>query len=170
MKLKVKPAVREPQQDRAKQSVLEGSRSSLASDKENRVRNKSRLDRIMGLKVSKPQVVSTLVHYQPAQGVRAPPKERGESAAREWRESVERGRRGKEQEEREERLWRVFEREREIRCELKRRAEERAEKEQRRREKRFESMVGKEVSRLEREREVGKRKSEGFSNYIYPFF
>lgn len=32
-------------------------------------------------------------------------------------------RRGKEQEEREDRLWRVFEREREIRCKLKRSAE-----------------------------------------------
>jgi hypothetical protein len=64
----------------------------------------------------------------------------------------------------------VFEREREIRCDLKKRAEERVEKEQRRREQRFESMVGKEVSKLEREREISKRKSEGFSNYIYPFF
>jgi DNA-binding CsgD family transcriptional regulator len=31
-------------------------------------------------------------------------------------------------------------------------------------------MVGKEVGKIEREREVAKRKSEGFTNYIYPFF
>jgi hypothetical protein len=87
MKLRVKPAFRETRRDdRTKKSVLDSSCSSAGSeDKENRVRNKSRLDRIMNIKVAKPRVASTLVHYQPRQGARAAPQERRESAVKEWR-------------------------------------------------------------------------------------
>lgn len=83
MRLKVKPTRGEGARERNKQSVLEGSRSSTGSaDKENRTRNQSRLERIMGLKIAKPQVASTLNNYRPPQAPRAPTKERAESAAK----------------------------------------------------------------------------------------
>lgn len=87
MQLKVKPAFRESARaDRAKQSVLDCSSSSIESaEKENKQRNQSRLDKIMQLKVAKPKVASTLTNYHPKQAPRALPQQRKESAAREWR-------------------------------------------------------------------------------------
>lgn len=87
MKLKVKPAFKEEKKvDRTKKSVLENSFSSCGSEreesKENRVRNKSRLDRIMNIKITKPNVASTLTNYEPRQGFRSISKERKESVVK----------------------------------------------------------------------------------------
>ncbi len=176
MKLKVKPAYQEGRRDdRAKKSVLDHSFSSSGTARENskenhRANRTNRLDRIMQIKVSKPKVNSTLTHYEPRQGSKSAPKEKRDSVVKEWKECQSKLRKTREQEEKEERLWRVFERERELRCKLRKEAEEREYKEKRRKEQRFESMVNKELSKIEREREVVKRKSEGFANYIYPAY
>ena len=84
MKLKVKPAYQEEKKEvRAKKSLLQSSisscDSSLDHSKENKVKNKSRLDKIMNIKINKPKVASTLANYQPKQGARSIQKERRES-------------------------------------------------------------------------------------------
>jgi hypothetical protein len=100
--------------DKNKKSVLENSFSSCGSgreeSKENRMKNKSRLDKIMNIKVSKPHVASTLSNYEPKQGARSIQKEKKENVIKEWKESQTKIRRSKEQEEKEDRLWKVFER------------------------------------------------------------
>ena len=113
----------------------------------------------MQIKVSKPSVRSTLSNYHPRKGSKSVSKEKQTSYIREWKECQTRIKKQKDQEEKEDRLWKVFEREREIRYKLKKAAEEREYNEQRRKEKRFEGMVAKELGRIEREREISKRKS-----------
>jgi hypothetical protein len=73
MKLNVKPAYR-PKKN-PQQSFLNTSQSSLdsfTSEKENKRQNKqSRLEKIMNIKVTKPQVSSTLNHYKPVKRARS---------------------------------------------------------------------------------------------------
>lgn len=75
MKLKVKPSInRLGQEERNKRSILSSSVSSRGSrdDKENKSTNKlNRLDKIMQIKISKPKVNSTLIHYEPRQGYKS---------------------------------------------------------------------------------------------------
>ena len=72
MKLKVKPTLNNTRrEERNKRSVLSSSVSSCGSreDKENKSRNKiNRFDKIMQIKIAKPKVNSTLIHYEPRQG------------------------------------------------------------------------------------------------------
>lgn len=175
MKLKVKPRFNDLERnDRNKKSVLSNSFSSCSSrgaNRESKFRNKeNRLDKIMQIKVVKPKVNSTLNYYQPKQGNKSTILQKRESAVKEWKECQNKVKKVKDQEEKEDRLWKVFERERELRMKLKKEADERSYKDQRRKEKRFESLVSKEVQKIEKERELGKRKSEGFSSYLYPSY
>lgn len=72
MRLKVKPTYNQTRrEDRNKRSVLSSSVSSCGSrdDKENKSKAKiNRLEKIMQIKVVKPKVNSTLVHYEPRHG------------------------------------------------------------------------------------------------------
>ena len=86
----------------------------------------------MQIKVVKPKVNSTLNYYQPKQGNKSTILQKRESAVKEWKECQNKVRKVKDQEEKEDRLWKVFERERELRMKLKKDAEERSYKEQRR--------------------------------------
>jgi hypothetical protein len=106
----------------------------------------------MQIKVVKPKVSSTLAYYQPKQGSKSKVMERRESTVKEWKECQSKVRKVREQEDKEDRLWKVFERERELRMKLKKNAEERTYKEQRRKEQRFESIVSREVSKIEQDR------------------
>lgn len=66
----------------------------------------------MQIKVVKPKVNSTLIHYEPRQGNKHSIVEKRESAVKDWKECQSKIRKAKEQEEKEDRLWKVFERER----------------------------------------------------------
>jgi hypothetical protein len=64
----------------------------------------------MNIKVNKPKVASTLMHYEPKQGVRPLPKEKMECTIKEWKECERKIKKSVDQEEKEDRLWKVFER------------------------------------------------------------
>ena len=176
MRLKVKPHLNVTKRnDRNKKSVLSSNSVSLGSsrdeNRENRSKNKyNRLEKIMQIKVVKPKVNSTLSYYQPRQSDKSKIVEKRESAVKEWKECQTKVRKVREQEDKEDRLWRVFERERDLRMKLKKNCDERMYKEERRKEQRFENIVSKEVHKIEKDRELVKRRSEVFSTYVYPSY
>lgn len=62
------------------------SSSISASNKENRISNVSRLERIMNLKVHKPRVSSTLKEYKPCRSVKVTPTKKEKSSQLELKE------------------------------------------------------------------------------------
>lgn len=73
------------------------------------------------------------------------------------------------QEDKEDRMWKVFERERDLRLKQKRSREEEEYRREISMEKRLDRLVQKELLRMQNEKELEDRKELGFSPYLFPY-
>ena len=136
----------------------------------------------MNIKVNKPRVNSTLKNYRPRRVDTTMNMSSSSKKSLNHSKSIDRSsflenrecrksiKKMEKQEDKEDRLWKVFERERDIRLKESRKREEREYKDQRRKEKKFEKLVERELGKIHSQKEVQKRREEGFSEYVYPMY
>jgi hypothetical protein len=158
MKLKVKPIYR---REEPKPQGHKASKSSLHSlEKSGRSKSKeSRLDKIMKLKVHKPKVGSVLKHYQPLkESRRSITRKEASNPILELKKCKEAMRKQEKLIDKEDRLWKVFEKEREMRLKLKERKEGREYSRERSLERRFDNMVQRELKKIQEQKEFNERK------------
>ena len=115
MKLEVKPKTAKKVDPR--NSYLQSSRvsqASISSAGNRSVKKESRLDKIMKLKVSKPNTQSTLKNYQPMKKEKLTSNKENTdyNSVLEMKKCKDVIKKEQRQEEKEDRLWKVFERER----------------------------------------------------------
>lgn len=124
----------------------------------------------MNLKVKKPEVSSTLKHYQPETKSKLEVKGRNleDNEILLMKECKQKMKKMEKQTMKEDRLWRMFERERELRVKEKQKNDRRRYTQERSNEKRFESLVSKELKSIEIKSELKERKNGGFSQYLFP--
>lgn len=138
-------------------SYLQSSRSSitsLSSGGNKSVKKESRLEKIMKLKVSKPQTQSTLKHYEPVKRQKSQVNKENTdyNSVLEMKRCKDIIKKEHKQGNKEDRLWKVFERERELRLKQKMSRDKSSYEKEASLEKRFDSLVQKELKKIQHQK------------------
>ena len=108
----------------------------------------------MKLRVTKPQIQSTLKYYQPPKSTKKQikPKSIDDNSVLLFKECKQKLSQQKKQADKEDRLWKVFEREREIRVRNEKKNKEKQYEREMSMERRFDNFVKKELKKIEEQK------------------